>query len=101
DALSDPDAALPPAQVTRIRAAHDNALRLLKLVNALLDFSRLEAGRMKAAYAPLDVAELTAELSAMFQSAVQKANMRLVIDCPRLSELPWVDRDMWEKIVPN
>jgi signal transduction histidine kinase len=101
DALADATAALSPSQATRIRAAHDGALRLLKLVNALLDFSRLEAGRMKAAYAPLDIAEFTAELTAMFQSAIEKTELRLVIDCPKLSELPWVDRDMWEKIVPN
>jgi signal transduction histidine kinase len=87
--------------VARVRAAYDNALRLLNLVNALLDFSRLEAGRMRAVFAPLDVAELTAELTAMFQPAVEKADLRLVIDCPPLSELPWVDRDIWEKIVPN
>jgi signal transduction histidine kinase len=101
DALADRTAPLAPAQVARVRAAYDNALRLLKLVNALLDFSRIEAGRMSAVFAPLDISALTAELTAMFQSAVEKANVKLLIDCPPLSELPWVDRDMWEKIVPN
>ncbi|HEX2678464.1 MAG TPA: ATP-binding protein, partial [Polyangiales bacterium] len=101
DALNDPRSALDASQRTRIKLAHDNALRLLKLVNALLDFSRLEAGRMRANYAPLDVAAFTAELAGMFQSAVHKAGVRLVIDCPKSSEPAWVDRDMWEKIVPN
>ena len=35
---------LAPAVRTQIEMAHRNGLRLLKLVNTLLDFSRLEAG---------------------------------------------------------
>ena len=70
-------------------------------MNALLDFARLEAGRLRASYAPIDVAGVTAELAGMFQSATTAAGVRLVIDCPRLGEPAWIDRDMWEKIVPN
>lgn len=99
DALS--DSTLSGRQRERIELAHDNALRLLKLVSALLDFSRLEAGRFSASYAPLDIAGLTAELAGMFQSAAQKLGVRLVIDCQELSVPAWVDRDMWEKVVPN
>jgi signal transduction histidine kinase len=101
DALADSAAPLAPAQRTRLELAHDNALRLLKLVNALLDFARLEAGRLRASYGPVDLAGITAELAGMFQSATAAAGVRLVIDCPPLSESAWIDRDMWEKIVPN
>jgi signal transduction histidine kinase len=81
--------------------ARDNALRLLKLVNALLDFSRLEAGRLRASYAPLDLARATAELAGMFEAAAHKAGLDLKIDCPPLSDDAWLDRDMWEKVVTN
>ncbi len=101
DALAATAEPLAPQQVTRIRLAHDNALRLLKLVNALLDFSRIEAGRMRASYAPLDLGVLTAELAAMFRSAVDEATVSLIIDCVRGCEPCWVDREMWEKIVSN
>ena len=101
DALDDADSPLDPAQRQRIRLAHDNALRLFKLVNALLDFSRLEAGRLQAHFAPLELAGFTAELSGMFQSAVDKLGLKLIVDCPPLSQPVWVDRDMWEKVVPN
>jgi signal transduction histidine kinase len=93
--------ALAPAQRARLQLVHDNALRLLKLVNALLDFSRLEAGRRQAKFAPLELGGFTAELAAMFQSAATRSGIRLSIDCPVLPEPVWVDRDAWEKIVPN
>ena len=101
DGLSDGSEPLGVAQRARFELAHDNALRLLKLVNTLLDFSRLEAGRQDVQYAPIDLAAYTAKLAGMFESACQRAGLRLTIDCPPLSAPVWVDRDMWEKIVPN
>ena len=78
-----------------------NGLRLLKLVNTLLDFSRIEAGRVQAVYEQTDLATFTAELASVFRSAVERAGLSLVVDCPPLSELIYIDRDMWEKIVLN
>ena len=101
DALADTANPLPAAQRERLQLANGNALRLLKLVNSLLDFSRLEAGRLQPHFAPLNISRFTAELAGMFQSAAQKAGVQLNIDCPPVSAPVWVDRDMWEKIVPN
>ncbi|HEY0525416.1 MAG TPA: ATP-binding protein, partial [Stellaceae bacterium] len=84
-----------------IDTAHRNGLRLLKLVNSLLDFSRIEAGRVEANYEPTDLAAFTAELASNFRSAVDRAGLRLVIECPPLREPVYVDRDMWEKVVLN
>jgi hypothetical protein len=70
-------------------------------VNTLLDFSRIEAGRVQAVYKPTDLAAFTAELASVFCSAIEKAGLRLVVDCPPLPEPVFVDRDMWEKIVLN
>ena len=47
-------------------------LRLLKLVNTLLDFSRIEAGRIDANYEPTDLAAFTTELASVFRSAVEQ-----------------------------
>jgi len=101
DALSDRTNPLVPPQRERLELAHRNSLRLLKLVNTLLDFSRIEAGRMGAVYEPTDLAMLTTELASVFRSAIERAGLRLIIDCPPLPEPVYVDRQMWEKIVLN
>ncbi len=80
---------------------HRNALRLLKLVNTLLDFSRIEAGRAQARFRPTDLATLTADLASMFCSAIEKAGLSLTVECPSLPTPIYVDTDMWEKIVLN
>ena len=85
----------------RLKVVHRNGLRLLKLVNSLLDFSRIEAGRARATYEPTDLATLTADIASNFRSATEKAGLELRIDCPPLAEPVYVDRDMWEKIVLN
>ena len=77
------------------------ATRLLKLVQSLLDFSRVEAGRMQVAFEPTDVGTLTADLASLFRSTFERAKIQLVVDSPPLAEPVYVDRDMWEKIVLN
>ena len=84
-----------------LKTVHRNGLRLLKLVNTLLDFARIEAGRVQAFFEPTDLAQYTADLTSVFRSAVEKAGMYLEVDCPSLSEPVYVNRDMWEKIVLN
>lgn len=101
DSLDDRLVPLAPVHRDRLRLAYRNSRRLLKLVNALLDFSRIEAGRTQAHYEPTDLAALTAQLTAVFRSAVERAHLRLTVDCRPLSEPVYVDREMWEKIVLN
>jgi len=78
-----------------------NGVRLQKLVNSLLDFSRLEAGRLQASYEPTDLSTMTRDLASAFRSAVERAGLVFEIDCPPLEEPIFVDREMWEKIVLN
>jgi signal transduction histidine kinase/DNA-binding response OmpR family regulator len=94
------DGRLPASARDPLAAAHRGAMRMLKLVGALLDFSRIEAGAEIAA-APTDVAQLTSEIAATFRSTVERAGLRLVVDCPRLAAPAYVDRDAWERIVSN
>jgi len=94
DAAAQPDRPL-------IEVTHRNGLRLLKLVNALLDFSRIEAGRIEIHRQPTDLAAFTADLASLFRSAIESAGMKLDVQCAPLPHLVPIDRDMWEKIVLN
>ena len=99
DALADENTI--PANRGRLELIQRNAERLLKLVNTLLDFSRIEAGRIEASYEPVDFSESCAEFASVFRSAVEKAGLRLVVSCARLPEPVFLDRGMWEKVVLN
>ena len=92
---------LPESGRMAVDVAHRNSLRLLKMVNMLLDFSRIEAGRARAAFEPTDLATLTMDLASSFRSACEKAGLELIVDCPPLAQAAHVDREMWEKIVLN
>ena len=101
DELAERKTPLSPVRRERLGTVYRNSLRLLKLVNSLLAFSSIEAGRMQASYEPLDLASSTIELSSMFRSSVERGGLTLTVDCPPLPEPVYVDPGMWEKIVLN
>ena len=81
EALSDEREPLPPSQRERLTMVERNGLRMLRLVNSLLDFARIEAGRVQASYVETDLGTLTAELASLFRSAIEGAGLELAIDC--------------------
>lgn len=92
---------LPASVRERLELAQRNAGRLQRLVNSLLDFSRIEAGRVRAKYERADLASLTRDISSSFRSAMQKAGLAFTVECSALPQAAFVDREMWEKIVLN
>jgi PAS domain S-box-containing protein len=92
---------VPPDDRAMLAVAHRNGLRLLRLVNTLLDFARIEAGRAQAAYEPTDLCALTEDLASNFRSACERAGIRLVVDCEPIADPVHVDREMWDKVVLN
>jgi signal transduction histidine kinase len=101
DLLSRSQTHLSPTAKEQLDLVSRNGARLLRLVNTLLDFSRLEAGRVQAVYLATDLARFTSELASVFRSATDRAGLRLTVDCPDLGEPVYLDRDMWEKVVLN
>jgi len=86
---------------SHVELAHRNGIRLLRLVNSLLDFSRIEAGRVQASFAPTDIAAFSAEIASSFRSAMEKAGLELSIKSRPLPEPVYLDREMWEKVLLN
>jgi PAS domain S-box-containing protein len=91
---------LPESLRYELDVIHRNSLRLLKLVNSLLDFSRLEAGRLQARYVRVDAGALTSDLASVFRSAIERAGLAFDVRCDAVDDA-YLDRDMWEKIVFN
>ncbi|HTM44632.1 MAG TPA: response regulator, partial [Polyangiaceae bacterium] len=98
DALASPSHALVEPSLQMV---HRNALRLMKLVNTLLDFSRIEAGRAQAAYQATDLSAMTQFLASTFRSAIDRTGLGFEVNCQPTPEPVYVDHDMWEKIVLN
>ncbi|PVX72277.1 ATP-binding protein [Paraburkholderia unamae] len=83
-----------------LRLARRSGHRLLRLVNSLLDFARIEAGRIDVCFEPTELARLTQAAASHFRSAIERAGLALRVQCS-LDEPVFVDRQMWEKIVLN
>jgi signal transduction histidine kinase len=78
-----------------------NAIRLQKLVNALLDFARIEAGRAEPSFTETNLSKLTASICSSFTSLMDNAGLEFSVNCdPQMAHV-FVDPDMWEKIVLN
>ncbi len=69
--LAESEFSLSESQREQLTLAHRNALRLQKLVNTILDFSRIEAGRVQASYEPVDLAALTRRSGRQFPVGVR------------------------------
>jgi PAS domain S-box-containing protein len=101
DLLATSHTGLSPAAKGQLEIVNRNGLRLLRLVNTLLDFSRIEAGRVQAVFEPTDLASFTMDLASVFRAATERAGLKLLVDCPKMPEPVYVDRDMWEKVLLN
>jgi PAS domain S-box-containing protein len=85
----------------RLTLVERNARRLSKLVNTLLEFSRIEAGRHDSRFQPVDLAQVTVDMASVFRSAMERAGLRYVVDCQPMPEPVYLDLDQWEQILLN
>jgi signal transduction histidine kinase/DNA-binding response OmpR family regulator/anti-sigma regulatory factor (Ser/Thr protein kinase) len=101
DVLANTVDPVPDTARQELELALRNGRRLQRLVNDLLDFASIEAGRSHPVRVQTDVATFTAELAGIFRAAAERAGLRLTVDCPPVVLPAHVDPRMWEKIVVN
>ncbi len=89
--LSDRIGTLSPKQTEVVMEARDNADRLQRIIENLLDMSRIEAGTSALQMMPVSPHELAAEAADQVRSAAQDKGVELKVDVP--VELPRVRAD--------
>ena len=99
ECLDDPS--LSQQHKGRLDIVGRNARRLLRLVNSLLDFSRVEAGKMACSFRETDLQKYTADLASLFRSAIEKGGVKYTVAVSGKGRPVWVDRDMWEVFSPD
>jgi GAF domain-containing protein/PAS domain-containing protein len=99
--LASDDAELSPRAKGQLEIVNRNGRRLLRLVNTLLDFSRIEAGRVRATYQPTDLAAYTADLASVFRARSNAPRCASWLRANRCLNRFMLIRAMWEQIVLN
>jgi signal transduction histidine kinase/ligand-binding sensor domain-containing protein/DNA-binding response OmpR family regulator len=78
-----------------------NGERLLRLINQLLDLSKLGAGSMKLKTSCLDVVQFLKPIVAAFDSYAQRMKIKFIFEYPVEPVLVYFDPDKFEKIITN
>ncbi len=84
-----------------LHALHRNQLRLLRLINQLLDVAKVESGKAQAEYSKEDVVTVVRELVGEVEDATRAKGLRLDVILP--SEPVWlfIDREKFEQLLLN
>jgi two-component sensor histidine kinase len=78
-----------------------NAHRLLRLINQLLDLSKLEAGAMKLRARPMNIVPLVKGIAYSFETSAGMRAVALNVDVEKEEIEVYCDKDMVEKILSN
>ena len=84
----------------RLELVHHSARRLARMVDAMLDFGRMEAGRLEPQPTMVDVSQLARGLAESFRPAAERAGLDFAHDCDDGIHSV-LDRDMFERVVLN
>jgi PAS domain S-box-containing protein len=101
DVMENKQGTIQPDDLEKLKMVNRNGVRLRKLVNNLLDFASIEAGKLEAFYQPTDIVSFTEDLSSNFRSLIEKAGLRYVVKLDPVDEPIYINHEMWEKIVLN
>ncbi|HZY79463.1 MAG TPA: ATP-binding protein [Cyclobacteriaceae bacterium] len=87
--------------VRELQNAQRNAVRVEKLVRTLNDFSHMERRKDTAVFQSTDVCKLATEIAAGFRPVIESAGLSFSIQCDRIAEQIYVDREIFEIVLFN
>jgi len=95
------DRELPAHKKDTLEMMHRNAIRLLGLVNQLLDLSKIDAGSMKLSLVYYDLHKVLKLTGRSFLPLAERKRIKYNLDIPEKAMNCFFDRDKVEKIITN
>ena len=92
---------LLPAQQEVVDIAMKSTQRMLKLVDAILDISRLETGQMPLNRSIFRFSDVVSDLVEIEKPLIEESHLKFVNLVGRNVPLVWADRELIERVVQN
>lgn len=99
DTLSTPS--LSQTHRSNLELARKNVHRLLRLVNQLMDFRKIELGKMKIHATENNIVSFVKDIAETFRETARKKDIHLKIESKLHEILMWFDVNMMDKIILN
>jgi signal transduction histidine kinase/ligand-binding sensor domain-containing protein/DNA-binding response OmpR family regulator len=95
------NASLNKDQKTKINSIYQNAQKLLRLINQLLDLSKIESGNVEPVIEKHDLVKQLTSIKQSFDAYAQQKQIKLKWESPIESLFVYYDADIIEKCVTN
>ena len=92
---------ISPAQKHNLQLIHKNVIRLLRLVNQLIDFRKIEVDKMRVRASENDLISFVSEIIQSYQTIAHKRNIDLRLITNERSLAVWFDVNMLDKVIFN
>lgn len=88
-------------QRTYLKLMYENSRRLLRMVNDLLDFSKIESGKARVWWREDDLADLVRELLETYLPIIERYELTMTVRIPETPVRVFMDSEKVEKIINN
>lgn len=86
---------------TKADLIHRSASKLNRLVDELLDISRIEAGEMKLKACPVNLVSVVKEITLSFHSLAERKKITFKFNADEKEIIAYLDKDKVDKILSN
>ncbi len=91
----------PDSRRPQLQTMHQNANRLLRLINQLLDLSKLESDSLRPDISRQDIVDFVRRVAGSFSAQASKQGITLRVDTEPNTGAAWFDPDIVEKVLYN